>query len=84
MTRKHDNFVRLAEARVNKALDAIRILGNLSNTAYYEYSSEEVREIVSALNAAVADLRSQFTLNSQSSKSGFKFSESAARSKAEK
>jgi hypothetical protein len=60
MSRKHDNFVRLAEARVNKALESIRIVGNLSNKNNYEYSPEEAREILVALQAGVNDLKAQF------------------------
>ncbi len=72
MSRKHDNFVRLAEARVNKALDAIRIVGNLSNRAYYEYSEAEVLEIVRALNSSIADLKAQFNRAGQATKQGFR------------
>lgn len=74
MSRKHDNFVRLAEPRVNKALDSIRIVGNLSNPTYYEYSPDEVREILTALLAAVNDVKKQFSLNGQGSKKTFQLS----------
>jgi len=73
MSKKHDNFVRLAEARVNKALDSIRIVGNLSNRAYYDYSEAEVLEIVRALNSAIVDLKGQFIRAGQDTKQGFRF-----------
>ncbi len=72
MSRKHDNFVRLAESRVNKALDSIRIIGNLSNRAYYEYSDAEVQEIVRALNSSITDLKAQFNRAGQDTKQGFR------------
>ena len=75
-SKKHDNFVRLAEPRVNKALDSIRIVGNLSNPTYYEYSADEVREILTALVSAVNDVKRQFSLNGQGSKKTFQFSSS--------
>ena len=74
MANKHDNFVRLAESRVNKALDAIRIIGNLSNPSYYEYSEAEVREITAALTNGINEIKSQFSMNVQNSRPGFKFS----------
>jgi len=76
MTKKHDNFVRLAESRVNKALEAIRIIGNLSNPSYYEYSEIEVKEIVAALTNGISEIKSQFSMNVQNSRPGFKFSSS--------
>lgn len=73
MSRKHDNFVRLAEARVNKTLEAIRLVGNLSNRSNYEYSDEESRAILAAINAAVSDLRAQFNRATDEEPKAFKF-----------
>ena len=72
MNRKHDNFVRLAEARVNKALEAIRLIGNLSNRNNYEYTAEESRQILVALQAGVNDLKMQFNRSDEDG-SAFKF-----------
>ncbi len=74
MNRKHYNFVRLAEARVNKALEAIRLVGNLSNRSNYEYSESESRAVVAALNAAVGDLRSKFNRSNDAELRDFSFS----------
>jgi len=38
MKGKRENFVRLAEGRVNRALKDIRLIGNLSNRSAYSYS----------------------------------------------
>ena len=38
METKNDRFVRIAEARTNKIIDMIRLLGNCSNKASYDYS----------------------------------------------
>ena len=43
---KHGKFVELATKRVNKALDQIRLVGNLSNRMTYEYSEEEAKKIL--------------------------------------
>jgi len=57
---KRSNFVRLAEARVNRALRTIRTIGNLSNKSNYEYTEEDIRKIMSALNREVAEVKNRF------------------------
>ncbi len=42
-------FRRLAEARVNKIISMIRLLGNCSHTGNYEYTPEQVEQIFSAI-----------------------------------
>jgi hypothetical protein len=46
---------------VNKATQAIRVIGNLSNRSNYEYSERDVQAIVRELNAAVADVKRRFS-----------------------
>ena len=46
---KADRFCRLAEARVNKIIKMIRLLGNCSKVEIYEYSPEQVEQIFRAL-----------------------------------
>lgn len=41
-----DKFVRLGEYRVNKVIDAIGRLENLSNRSNYEYTQEQVETMV--------------------------------------
>jgi len=60
MSLKRDKFIELAEARVSRALQAIRVVGNLSNRANYEYTDEDVRKIVKALNAEVDAMNARF------------------------
>ncbi len=67
MSTKRDRFVNLAEARVSRAMHAIRLIGNLANKSNYDYTDEDVRKIVGALQAEVAELRQRF--NSQDSRS---------------
>lgn len=54
------NFIRLAEARVNKAMKSIQIIGNLANKGNYEYTDEDVRAIVNALQKEINDMKSKF------------------------
>lgn len=41
---KRDCFVRLAEARTNKILDMLRLLGNCSSKGNYEYTDEDIKK----------------------------------------
>lgn len=56
-------FVRIAEARTNKILSMLRLLGNCSSPATYEYTQADVRKIFSAIELATADAKRRFTKN---------------------
>jgi hypothetical protein len=63
MARKEDSrdrFLRLANARVNKALKAIGLVGNLSNRSNYSYSQEDIARIFGALEGAVRSCKRRF------------------------
>lgn len=60
MNKKREKFVELAEARVEKTLKDIQLIGNLSNKAAYEYSEEDVKKIFSALQQALNLSKSRF------------------------
>jgi hypothetical protein len=60
-TDKHQKFRELAEKRTNKALEAIRVVGNLSNRQLYKFDESEVRKVVKALREAVNDVETKFT-----------------------
>lgn len=57
---RRERFVALAEARTDKALGAIRLLGNLSNRSNYDYSEADVKQIIAALEAEVKSVKSRF------------------------
>ena len=42
---KQENFKRIADNRVNKIVDLISKLHNLSNTSFYEYTDEQISEM---------------------------------------
>lgn len=48
---KQENFRRIAEMRTNKIIESIGSLGNLSNTSYYEYTTDQVSSIFEAIRA---------------------------------
>lgn len=70
--RKHEKFRELAEKRTNKALEAVRLIGNLSNRQTYVYEDAEVRKIVKALRDAVGDVEARFGKSTGRSGGDFK------------
>jgi len=58
---KRERFVRLAEARTNKILDMLKLLGNCSSKANYDYSDEDVRKIFGTLERELKNTRAKFS-----------------------
>lgn len=69
---KRERFVRIAEARTNKILDMIQLLGNCSNSSAYEYSQADVEKIFNAIETEVREAKKKF--NKAESKKGSRFS----------
>ena len=65
---KHQKFVRLAEARTNKIIATLRLLGNCSSPAAYEYSSNDVKKIFRAIEEATTDTKRRFEKQDTGSK----------------
>ena len=57
---KRQKFVRLAEARTNKIIDMLQLLGNCSNSSAYDYTQEDVDKIFSAIESEVKEARKKF------------------------
>jgi hypothetical protein len=57
---KREKFRGLAEARTNKAIEAILRIGNLSNRQIYDFEDAEVRKVVRALKDAIASVEARF------------------------
>lgn len=57
---KADAFRRLATKRVTVAVRYIRLVGNMSSRASYEYTPEQVEKIRAALNDAVESTMARF------------------------
>ncbi len=62
METKNEKFKRIAENRVNRIIDQIRVLGNLSNTSNYEYSMDEVNQIFKTIEVELANTKEMFEL----------------------
>lgn len=52
--------MRLANKRVNRAIKAIQLVGNLSNRSNYDYTEDDVGKIFSALNAEMKATKKRF------------------------
>lgn len=65
---KREKFIRLAESRVNKALNDIRLIGNLSNKNNYDYEQADVNKIISTLEQEVRSVKKKFETVQQNNK----------------
>lgn len=59
---KSERFVRIAEARTNKIIDMIQLLGNCSNRATYDYSKDDVKKIFSAIESELKIAKAKFDI----------------------
>ena len=55
-----EKFLRLGKNRVNAALRAIRVIGNLSNRGNYDYTPKDVNTMFSALQKALNEAKAKF------------------------
>jgi|GEM_PF-4875629 len=61
MEDKHHKFVRIANYRVNKAIDSVRSLTKLSNRYIYSYTEEDIAKIYDALTLELERSKRQFS-----------------------
>jgi len=57
---KKQKFKRIASQRTRKVLDNVRVLEHCANRAVYEYDSNDIKEIFSAIEKAVKSAKSKF------------------------
>ena len=60
---KNARFRRVAEARVNKIIRMLRLLGNCSGTNTYAYDTDAVEQIFTALQIELDQARKRFSEN---------------------
>lgn len=58
---RHARFKRLAEARTEKVLNMIDLIGNLSNKSFYDYSKDEIDLIFKTLEESLKENKQKFT-----------------------
>ncbi|WP_120812906.1 hypothetical protein [Vogesella indigofera] len=61
MEEKREKFVRLAEQRVNRALNDLRLIGNLSNRNAYSFTDEDVKKIFRTLQKELDQAKARFS-----------------------
>lgn len=57
---KRERFVRVAEARTNKIIDMIQLLGNCANANTYEYTQEDVDQIFTAIETELREAKKKY------------------------
>ena len=57
---QRERFVRIAEARTNKILEMMRLLGNCSSKGNYEYTEEDIKKIFGALERELKNTKNKF------------------------
>lgn len=57
---KREKFVRLAEARTNKILGMLQLLGNCANSNTYDYSQQDIEKIFNAIETEVREAKKKF------------------------
>lgn len=60
ISKKREAFVRLGEGRTAAAIQGIRLIGNLSNTAMYEYTAEDVKKMLNSIREELASTEARF------------------------
>lgn len=71
MDNKKDNFKRVAEKRVNKIIDSISKLQNLTNISFYEYSDDQIDSIINAIQYELDKQKKIFDENKNNKKKRF-------------
>lgn len=61
MESKREKFKRLAEARTNKIIDMVRLLGNLSSKSTYDYSDEDIAKIFGSIERELKISKMKFS-----------------------
>lgn len=70
---KREKFIRIAEARTNKIIDMIQLLGNCANKITYEYTDKDVADIFNAIEKEAKIAKQKF-ISSDEKLSKFKLS----------
>jgi len=57
---KYNLFKKLASHRIPRALNSIKLIGNLSNKSSYEYKEEDVEKIFKEINNSINKLKKNY------------------------
>jgi hypothetical protein len=70
---KKERFRNVASRRVQKVLDDLDSLSKCANRSTYEYTDEDVRKMMKAINDKITLLKASFSAGTKSSKQTFEF-----------
>lgn len=70
---KRDKFVRIVEARTNKIIYMIQLLGNCSNTALYEYDEKDVEKVFGVIQSELNEAKKRYSVNKSTRNKKFTF-----------
>lgn len=74
MTRSpKERFKELAEKRMDKALKAINSVTKLSDRKNYQYDEAQVSQMIEALDAAIEELKNEYSRGTKNRASTFEF-----------
>ncbi|MFQ6757489.1 MAG: hypothetical protein D9V46_06325 [Deltaproteobacteria bacterium] len=69
---KAEKFIELANKRVNKALKDLQLIGNLANRQNYEFTDEQSKKIVRALQQEIDIIKQCFQRTDEIGRNDFK------------
>lgn len=72
MNARSDKFIVLANNRVNKLIKQLKLVGNLSNKSHYDYSEDDAKKIITAIESEVRNLKQKFLKNKKNKLGEFK------------
>lgn len=61
MNNKEKKFKELAEIRVNRALNDLKLIGNLGNKFRYTSTPDQRKKIINSIKAAVKEMENNLT-----------------------
>ena len=71
--RRAQRFLKVAPARVNKVVKAMRVLGRCGNRLVYDYTDDQVAKIFVHIDESLKDMKLKFRQKEKEDSSGFKF-----------
>jgi hypothetical protein len=71
MENKRDKFVRIVEARTNKIINMIQLLGNCSNKRSYDYTEKDVNAVFTAIEKELKSAKLRFETTEEEKPSKF-------------
>lgn len=71
--KKAEKFKELAEKRVTETLKKLQLIGNLANKNNYDYTDEQVKQIIDTLESEIKSLKNKFAEENKQRSTEFKF-----------